>query len=372
MPEENKLSLNLEDSEPVLENEEEFDYDFLKKKPSPVPEENTEDIVTSKFDTAFENSSKTIQDYILGDKLEESIRLICKIEKLEGEKAQIIIENIAVSILVGLLPINEAKETLIESFRSSGIILEPFTASSILKSIDTYILTEIRKKILESKIENNKEIRHLTLKEKREETQKEELRKILLERTGTITGKGEPLIQYKEREKSAQQIVKEEEIKKQEEKKGQEMNRESLLAKINMQNVSDTDKMRERMAQIRKEEQERLEKVERREKRELERIEEIRKIEERYEIERMSEMEKEKSEKPEEKEIFTQVVVEDLKEKLLAHADQNTDLNNLRIQRGEKEAEIQKTKNNDFYKNSITEEIPETDYLNFDPYRENL
>ena len=59
-----------------------------------------------------------IQEYILGDKLEENVKLICKIEKLDEEKARVIIENITISILVGLLPISIAKETLIESFRS--------------------------------------------------------------------------------------------------------------------------------------------------------------------------------------------------------------------------------------------------------------
>ncbi len=382
MSEENQTILSEEKMDEIVSSAtdtmSDFDYDFLKEdtplpEPTNTQEPTSEDIVANKFDEAFGNASKTIQDYILGEKLEESVRLISKIEKLEGEKARIIVENMAVSILLGLLPINEAKEALIESFRSSGMVLEPFTASSILKSIDTYILTEIRKKILESKIDTTREIRHLTLKEQREETQKEELRKILLERTGTITGKGEPLIQYKEREKTSQQIKKEEEEKKVKEEKTQEMNRDSLLAKINMQNISDTDKIRDRMTQIKKEEEDRLARVDAKERRELERIAEIRKIEEKYEAERVAELEEEKREalKEEEKDA-TQAIIENLKEKLEAHEDETVNLDSLRRQREEEEIEIQKTKNNDFYKSSITEELPEIDDLNFDPYRETI
>lgn len=360
-------------------NEDVFDYDFLNPEEKEVEPlsgvENSENIVVTQFDTAFANSSKAIQDYILGNKLEESVRLICKIEKLEGEKAQVIVENIAVSILVGLLPINEAKETLIESFRSSGIMLEAFTASSILKSIDTYILTEIRKKILESKLENKREIRHLTLKEKREETEKEELRKILLERTGTLTGKGEPLIQYKEREKTQQQIIREEENKKAEEKKTQELNRESLLAKINVQNVSDTDKIKERMAQIKRDEEERMQRVLAKERKEEDRIEQIRakeKEEEEARLEFIAESKEREETETFKNEDLSQILVEDLKEKLLANEDQKADLNSLRQQREIEEMEIQKNKNNDYYKSTLSEEIGEDEDENFDPYRESF
>lgn len=366
----------LNPDEEISPREDVFDYDFLKpEKEADTPKETNENIVVTQFDTAFTNSSKAIQDYILGEKLEESVRLICKIERLEEEKAQVIIENIAVSILVGLLPINEAKETLIESFRSSGIVLESFTASSILKSIDSYILTDIRKKILESKLENKREIRHLTLKEKREEFEKEELRKILLERTGTISGKGKILIQYKERENTSGQTVKEIDQKNIEDSKKQEMNRESLLAKINMQNISDTDKIRERMAQIKKEEDGRIQRVLVKEKNEEERVSEIKNKESEQDRETASpkienrEVSKEENSSFKDEEM-RQVLIENLKEKLLSNEDEKVDLNILRQDREKEEVQIQKAKNNDFYKNSMAQDFEEPDSSNFDPYRE--
>ena len=95
--------------------------------------QNNDNDSTNKFDEAFNKSSKITQDYILSEKFEENIKLICKIEKLDDEKSNIIIENLAVSILIGILPIGEAKTMLTDSFKSSGILIEDFTASSIIK-----------------------------------------------------------------------------------------------------------------------------------------------------------------------------------------------------------------------------------------------
>lgn len=354
MEEERIININVEKENTEEAPRKEFDYEFLQDSKE-IPRE---DLVTSQFDRAFNQSSAIIQDYLLSDKLQENIRLICKIEKLDDEKSQIIVENITVSILVGLLPINEAKQTLIESFKSSGILLEPFTAGMILKNIDTYILSDIRKQILENKIENNTEIRHLTLREKREETEKEELRRILLERTGSINGKGEVLIQYKEREKPKE--IKKEEVVAELEPEKKELNRESLLAKINLQNISDSEKILERMQQIKKEEAERMKRVEVKEQKEEERIASIK---EKDEAEKMKEKEKD--------EELRQAVVDDLKEKLSSNEDENVDLDELRKQREKEEIELQKTKNPNLYEEILqeegeTSELPE----NYDPYRE--
>lgn len=356
--EEEKIE-TIETTEENLENN--FDYDFLKENQKEIP---SDDLVSSQFDRAFNQSSPVIQNYLLSDKLQENIKLICKIEKLDDEKSQIIVENVAVSILVGLLPINEAKETLIESFKSSGIIIESFTAGMLLKNIDAYILSDIRKQILESKIEKKTEIRHLTLKEQREESEKEELRKILLERTGIASGKGDVLIQYKEREKPIKTVI-EKEGEEEEKKEEIKINRESLLAKINLHNVSDSEKIRERMLQIKKEEEERIKKLEFKKDEEAERIAKIKEKEE--EIKRKKELE--------EKEISL-AVVEDLKEKLSAHEDEMVDLNELRKQREKEEIELQKSKKPNYYEEALRDENEETDeYIenqNFDPYRESF
>ncbi|MEN9338659.1 MAG: hypothetical protein RI945_384, partial [Candidatus Parcubacteria bacterium] len=313
--------------------------------------------------------SPVIKDYILSDKFEENIKLICKIEKLEDEKSAIIIENVAVSVLIGVLPITEAKETLIESFKSSGILLEAFSAGLILKNIDAYILRDIRKQILESKIENQKEIRHLTLKENSLEREKEELRKILLERTGNISGKGEPLFQYQKRE-----IKVDPDTKLASREQGQEkveLNRDSLLAKIHLQNISDTDKIKERMLQIKKEEEERLEKMTVKEREEREEREKRSKTEQDYE-EGVSEdgiLIEEKNEN------VSKAFAEILKEKLESHADQDVDLEALKKERAEEEKqnEIQDIYTSSGEDNASTgskQSISKSEDLN--PYRENF
>lgn len=229
------------------------DYDFLDENKKSV---NDADIVSTQFDTAFKKSSSVIQNYILSDKFENNIKLICKIEKLDEDKAKIIIENITVSILVGLLPLSVAKDTMIESFRSSGILLESFTAGMIMKSIDTYILSDIRKQILESKVTSNREIRHLTLKEKKDEEAKEDLRRILLQRTGNISGVGQPLIQYQHRD------LKEEKAKQEKLKQGETdkpvLNRETLLKKLGLADIDNTQKALDRMREIKNTETDRL------------------------------------------------------------------------------------------------------------------
>lgn len=362
MPEENNSiveNVNIENQE---QGETTPSYDFLDPEKSSV---NNADIITSQFDNAFKNASPVIQNYILGDKLEENIKLICKIEKLDEDKAKVIIENITVSILVGLLPIDVAKETMIESFRSSGILLEPFAAGMIMKNIDAYILSDIRKQVLESKLEEKKEIRHLTLREKKEEAEKEELRKILLERTGNLTGKGQPIIQYKERD-----IPKPKEEPKAEigvEKKT-EVNRESLLAKINLKNVSDVDKVRDRMQQIKKEEADRLARLQNKEKKEEERIKAIK--------ERDFEESEIKVEEEEVKETvdLSKEFANALKEKLLSHANENTDLNLLREERSREEVELEKTRDT-AYSRALSEEIGDSENIldaTFDPYRETI
>lgn len=339
-----------------------FDYDFLKE--DVVEDVPKDDLVSSQFDRAFNQSSLIVQEYLMSEKLQENIKLICKIEKLNDEKSQIIVENVVVSLLVGLLPINEAKNTLMESFRASGIILESFTAGMLLKNIDIYILSDIRKQILESKIEKNTEIRYLTLKEKREETEKEELRRILLERTGNISGKGETLIQYKERE--IPKIVEEIKNKEEEKEEEKEFTRDSLLKRINLHNISDTERIQERLKQIKKEEKKRFQNSE--------------------EKEAFVNNEKEEFIKKEEKNLETKeatlAVIENIKEKLSNHEDEKTDLNELRKQREQKEKELQKEKNENIYKkvlekqdflenslNEIEENILDE---NFDPYRESF
>ena len=162
---------------------------------------DTSSTETDKFDEAFTNSSPVIQDYILSNKFEENIKLISQIVKMDNEKTNTIIENVAVSILVNLLPLERADIVLSESFKMADIAVEKESIENILKNINTYILSNIQKKISQERIENHKsEIKHLTLKEKNFEKEKEELRKILLERTGVLTGTGETLIQYKNRD----------------------------------------------------------------------------------------------------------------------------------------------------------------------------
>jgi hypothetical protein len=352
MQDDNKQIQNNIDSEENLQEKYGF-TDNMKK-------EDTGALTENPFDIAFNKASPTVRDYILSDKFEDNVKLICKIEKLEDDKSNTIIENIAVSILIGVLPINEAKETMIESFKASGVILETFTAGLILKNIDAYILKDIRKQILESKVEEKKEIRHLTLKESSEEREKEELRKILLERTGNFNGKGGPVFQYQQREIKVGDNTKLE--ARESSTDNTEVNRDSLLAKINLQNVSDIDKIKERMQQIRKEEEERIEKLN--QKQALE--EEIRsKRESSRNIQEISLNEsEEKTINPDVSKEFAEM----LKNKLESHEDENTDLDKLRKERGEAETKLKEI--NDI--SAEGDEIYNPKISSLDPYRENF
>lgn len=334
-----------------LEPKENLDYDFLKTEKRSV---NNDDLITTQFDTAFKKSSPVIQTYILSEQFEENIRLICKIEKLAEEKALIILENITVSILVGLLPISEAKDTMIESFRSSGIILESFSASMIMKSIDTYILSDIRKQILESKLDEKREIRHLTLKEKRSEANKEELRKILLEKTGNLDGRGQPFIEYKSRALNKPPI-KESTTPKNDfsaETKKPELNRDALLTKLNLNNITDTKKMLERMKEIQEAESKRVANPQ---------------LSASVPI---TLSEKSGEETAKRKNVTSDNLADMLKEKLAAEEDLNTNLDTLREERGIQEAQLERAKTLTLpvAKSASTE--TQKDYANFDPYRE--
>ncbi|MFO0743929.1 MAG: hypothetical protein U0469_02675 [Candidatus Paceibacterota bacterium] len=356
----------------TLQNKEEentSDYAFLHEDQKNNSEENFSD----KFDLAFNQSSPAIQNYILSDKFEENIRLICKIEKLDDEKANIIIENVAVSILVGILPITEAKNTLMESFKASGVLLEDFSAGLIMKNIDAYILSDIRKQILQSKSDTNKEIRHLTLKESNEEKEKEELRKILLERTGNLNGKGEILVGYKNRESNKQNIT-----EKQEEKS--ELNRDSLLAKLNLKNVSDTDKIKERMAQIKKEEEERIAETERKKQEEKALREERDKENQSQTAAKENKEYKNIDIQPDkENEEISKIFAETLKEKIENGEKENQDLDLLKQER-EKEEAYRQAKNPTYYAKEMKNVKENSNSLQestsveeaFDPYRETI
>ncbi len=287
---EEKQDLNINLEQEISENS--GDYDFLH---GDLEKDN--EITTNEFDRAFNEANPIIKDYILSEKFENDVKTICKIEKLENDKANIIIENVAVSILVGVLPIEDAKKTLLEAFKNTNILIEEFSIGLILKSIDAYILSDIRKNILKSKDnnKNNLEIRHLTLKQEREEKEKDELRKILLERTGILNGKGEVLIKYKDREIKTNTDG---EIKENDDaQKGENniVNRDSLLAKINLNTISDSEKIKERMLQIKIEEDERIKKLQAIEK-EKEEIRKKRELLEKNREERVKEFDKENEE----------------------------------------------------------------------------
>lgn len=349
----------------------------------PNPEEKEivkqEDPETDQFDEAFKKASPVIQDYILGNKFEENIKLICKIDKLNEEKANVIIENVAVSILVGLLPIEKAKNTLIESFKSSNVLIENSAAENILKNIDTYILSGIRKQVLQEANGSRKEIKHLTLKEENLEKEKAELRKILLERTGALTGKGATLVQYKDR--AIESLQKEEAEKNNKEIKSLKnsvVNRESLLAKVNLKDVSDTDKIKERMIQIKAEEDARLAKLEAEEKAK----QELRKKREELEAKRKAELEQfnkenenvliEEKIKEEESENVSKLLAQELSKKLENNIDEEVDLNNLREKRAKEEAANQKNNISLYSKEINNTNLEQEVAKDFDPYRENF
>ena len=364
------MSDDTQKNKELEENSNHIDYNFLHED----QKNKTEETFSDKFDLAFNQSSPAIQNYILSDKFEENIKLICKIEKLDDEKANVIVENVAVSVLVGILPINEAKNTLIESFKASGILLEDFTAGLILKNIDAYILSDVRKQILQGKTENSKEIRHLTLKQSTEEKEKEELRKILLERTGNLTGKGEILVGYKERDVNINANQKTENQNK-------ETNRESLLAKLNLKNVSDTDKIKERMIQIKKEEEERLAEKELK-KKEEESLREQRDKENKAKQETFQVSEENKENEDEtikENQDISKIFAETIEEKMASPDNKEEDLDALRKERGERESNNQ-AKNPTYYTREMQSQNKDqaSDNTNnkletsFDPYRETL
>jgi hypothetical protein len=240
-----------------------------------------------------------------------------------------------------------------------------------MKNIDAYILSDIRKQILQSKTDNSKEIRHLTLKQSTEEKEKEELRKILLERTGNLNGKGEILVGYKEREVNSN-------TNQRKEVENKETNRDSLLAKLNLKNVSDTDKIKERMAQIKKEEEERLAEEERK-KKEQEDLREKREKENK--IQEVAVVEKEGGDKEEEtnkeNEDISKLFAETLKEKIGSTNNEEKDLDILKQERSEQDLKNQ-SKNPTYYaremqnlnKDSISNNTNDVAETAFDPYRE--
>lgn len=335
---------------------------------------------TDKFDRAFAKASPVIQDYILGNKFEDDIKLICKIDKLNEEKANVIIENVAVSILVGILPIEQAKDLLLESFRSSEVLIETSSAEAILKNIDTYILSGVRKQVLQEKNGSIREIKHLTLKESNLEKEKAELRKILLERTGALTGKGETLIQYKERAiESLKKEAEEKNAKEIKSLKDSVVNRDSLLAKINIKDLSDTDKIKERMMQIKMEEDARLARLIEEEKAKEELRKKRKELEEKRKIE-IEEFEKENEVilieekiKENENENLSKLLAKELSEKLENNADEEVDLDQLREERAREESEKQKNTIS-HYSKAMAEssaDIGEKE-KSFDPYREDF
>ena len=226
------------------------------------------DTTISKFDEAFRQASQEVQDYILGEDFPKDIAIICRLQKLDEEKENVMIENVAISILLGLLSTSEAKSLLMESFKASGLTLEDLSANLILKDIEAYILSPIRRRILQGKIANKhkKEMKHLTLGEKKREEEKAELRKILLEKTGNINGRGD-VFKYQDHLATQKKSPIQPETKK--EKEGN-LNRESLLSQINLnlKELSDEEKLKERMERIKQKERERIEQLQQMRKKE--------------------------------------------------------------------------------------------------------
>ena len=192
MPEINNIPININSPSYTDESE----VNSLDSQPGLSTENTFENSTVNKFNQAFAESSPIVQQYITNEKLTEDIELICKIEKLNNQNSQTIIENISVSILVGLLTIPEAKNVLLESFKASGIVLSQIEVINIMNDIDKYILSNVRKQILDDNLKKTKVIKHLTLKEREEAVTTDELRKILLDRTGNLTGQS-PIFQYK-------------------------------------------------------------------------------------------------------------------------------------------------------------------------------
>jgi len=321
---------------------------------------NSNDLVMNKFDEAFNKASLEVKNYILSEEFPKNISLICKLQKLEGEKENVIIENVAISILVGLLSTSEAKNTLMESFKISGILIEELNVQLILKDIDAYILAPVRKQILESKV-TNKNIRHVTLREEREETDREELRKLLLENTGNLKGKVNTF-EYKKSDPS-QTDEKINDLENAKNNSGAH-NRESLLSKINIQpgEIIDIEKVKERMRQIRLEEEERLKRLEKSKEAEIQ----TRLAREESEKKQQLELEQKRRGEILETNETSNQMKEVLEENLAEGEKQNFDIQEL-IKKREEEEQIKERQN---VKKIADEEDQRQTAL--DPYRESV
>lgn len=237
MSNDNNISINDFQTEDIPIKEEYVgSYDFLD--PEKVSENNEEELMTS-FETAFQNSHPIIQDYILSDKLGENIKKICKLEKLDEELCKTILENISVSVLVGQINPQNIKENIIEGFRNLNMQIEDFTINMIVKDIDTYILSDVKKLILEEERKKEEsQIKKVEVVAEKVDSRKEELRKMLLESTGNTT---------KKIENNYKKPINEEKV-----------TRESLLENISIDKPLNLQNVEERMQEIAKEEKERL------------------------------------------------------------------------------------------------------------------
>ena len=321
---------------------------------------NSNDLVMSKFDEAFNQTSLEVQNYILADEFPKNIALICKLQKLESEKENVIIENVAISILVGLLSTKDAKNTLMESFKISGILIEELNIQMILKDIDAYILAPARKQILESKV-TNKNIRHLTLREEREETEREELRKILLENTGNLKGK---INTFEYKKISHGQTGENINNLENAENHSSNHNRESLLARINIHpgEIINTTQVKERMRQIRVEEEERLKKLEKSEEAETQ----TRLAREELEKKEQLELDQKRRDEILEANETSNQIKELLEKNLEEGGENNLDIQKL-IQKRETEEQIKEMRN---VKKIADQEDQALTAL--DPYRESV
>lgn len=237
MSNDNNISINDFQTEDIPIKEEYVEtYDFLD--PEKVSENSEEELMNS-FETAFQNSHPIIQDYILSDKLGENIKKICKLEKLDEELSKTILENISVSVLVGQINPQNMKENILEGFRNLNMQIEDFTINMIVKDIDTYILSDVKKLILEEERKKEEsQIKKVEVVAEKVDSRKEELRKMLLESTGNTT---------KKIENNYKKPINEEKV-----------TRESLLENISIDKPLNLQNVEERMQEIAKEEKERL------------------------------------------------------------------------------------------------------------------
>jgi hypothetical protein len=250
-----------------------------------------------------------------------------------------------------------------ESFKASGILIEELNAGMILKDIDAYILSHVRKQILKSKIAD-KEIRHLTLKEERVEKEKEELRKILLANTGNVNERGN-VFEYKKREiqnTGHGQSASSGNGETKEKVSGHD--RESLLAKINInpEDLSGKEKLKEKMKQIREEELKRLVALENEKEKEL--VDKINRENLQKEKDEMRLKEKENL-NLEENEI-SEIMKKRLEEKIESGEKENFNLDKLIKER--EDEELLKERNEK--KRLAVEEDAEA--ASADPYRESM